>query len=212
MKGLTRKKLELLLERVKSHPSPKIKLEQYTIPSSLAATILWIAGFQHNDIQGRIVCDLGCGTGRLAIGAALMGAYRVVGIDIDREALEIAKKCSVELGVNEKICWILTDIQNLSMKKIDVVIQNPPFGVHPHLRGIDVIFLTKAISIAKEVVYSLHKAGEKNREFLERLIKERGGKVSERINLKFDITPTYKFHAKRHYVVDVDLYRIEIKR
>ncbi len=211
MKGLTRKKLELLLERVRPYPSPRIELEQYTIPSKLAATILWIAGFLHNDIGGKVVCDLGCGTGRLAIGAALMGAEKVIGVDIDFDALKIAFENAKRLGVDDVICWVRADVIHLNIE-VDVVIQNPPFGVHPHLRGTDVAFLLKAMDIAREVVYSLHKAGEKNREFLERLIKEKGGRVSERISLELDIPPTYKFHTKRHYVVEVDLYRIEVGR
>ena len=39
------------------------------------------------DIEGKTVCDLGCGTGVLAIGAALLGADRVKGVDSDPKAV-----------------------------------------------------------------------------------------------------------------------------
>ena len=208
---LTRRQLEIMLERVPPHPRPKLRYEQYTIPSGLAATILWIAEFRHGDIHGRTVADLGCGTGRLAIGALLVGAERAVGVDIDPEALAIARASSEELGVADAADWVLADVRSLGLSA-DVVIQNPPFGVHPWLRGIDVEFLLKAMEIASEVVYSLHKSNPESRRLLERLIKEHGGRVSEIVKLKFDIPPMFAFHMRRHHVIDVDLYRIELAR
>ena len=71
--------LELFLSQVAVNPSPKVNLEQYTISESIAATMLYLAAYTNNDIIGKKVLDLGCGTGRLALGAAFLGAERVVG-------------------------------------------------------------------------------------------------------------------------------------
>ncbi|RJS82103.1 RNA methyltransferase, partial [Candidatus Bathyarchaeota archaeon] len=61
-KRLVRKlDLEMLLSQVEPHPSPKPSLEQYTIPSDVAATILYVAAYMHNNIVGKTVLDLGCG-------------------------------------------------------------------------------------------------------------------------------------------------------
>jgi len=206
---MTRKSLEVMLERIEPHPSPRVDLEQYTIPSYLAATILWIAEFKHGDLLGRTVCDLGCGSGRLAIGSVIMGARRAIGVDIDPVALNTARSNARRLGVEGYVDWILADVRNIEISA-DVVIQNPPFGVQPTLRGIDSVFLVKALKIARDVVYSLHKAGRNNRAFLGKLIRENGGEVTEIVEMEFDIPPIYEFHLKKHYVIKVDLYRVKV--
>ena len=47
---------------------------------------------QNGDIEGRTVLDLGCGTGVLTIGAALGGAGFVIGVDVDTDAMDVAKE------------------------------------------------------------------------------------------------------------------------
>jgi len=70
--GLVRKlDLEKAISKIKPHPTPKAYLEQYTLPSETAAEILYIAAYTYNDIIDKTIADLGCGTGRLAIGSAL---------------------------------------------------------------------------------------------------------------------------------------------
>ncbi len=71
--------LELFLSKIAPQPSPQAHLEQYTISQSIAATMLYIAAYANNDIVGKTVLDLGCGTGRLALGASYLGAKDVVG-------------------------------------------------------------------------------------------------------------------------------------
>ena len=79
---LSKKQLEIILSKLKPIQNPKPSLEQYTIPSSLAAEILNLATLS-GDIEGKKVVDLGCGTGRLALGAMLLDAKEVVGVEID---------------------------------------------------------------------------------------------------------------------------------
>ncbi|MEW6505968.1 MAG: 50S ribosomal protein L11 methyltransferase, partial [Chloroflexota bacterium] len=99
-KRLARKlDLERLLSRVASHPSPNASLEQYTIPPDVAAAMLFLAAYVHGDVVGKSVLDLGCGTGRLALGAAFLGAEHVVGVDIDRTAIRVAVENSVRMGL-----------------------------------------------------------------------------------------------------------------
>jgi len=201
---IPRKKLEMLLEKLKEHPEPQVWLEQYTIPARVAANILYIACYVYRDIKGKIIYDLGCGTGRLAIGAAILGARRVVGVDIDAKALRIARINSVIADVVNKVEWILGDIEYLSGKS-DVVIQNPPFGVQK--RGADRKFIVKALDLGS-VIYSLHKSNEKSRMFIKNLVEEFGGRIDTVICLDLPLRPTFRFHRKRVHVVKVDLYRI----
>ena len=135
---IPRRELEILISKVPENPNPKVKLEQYTIPPEVASRMLYIACYVYRDIVGKRVLDLGCGTGRLAIGAAYLGAAEVVGIDIDREVVKIAKDAANGLEVGESIYWVTGDLYALR-GRYDTVIQNPPFGVQR--RRADRIFL-----------------------------------------------------------------------
>ncbi|HEV8361491.1 MAG TPA: 50S ribosomal protein L11 methyltransferase, partial [Candidatus Thermoplasmatota archaeon] len=63
----------MLLQKVPPHPAPKAELEQYQTPAPIAADLVYRA-LAAGDVAGKRVLDLGCGTGILAIGAALVGA------------------------------------------------------------------------------------------------------------------------------------------
>ena len=193
------------LESVPPHPRPAARLEQYTIPADLAADVLFLAAFTFDDIRGKRVLDLGCGTGRLAIGAALLGAREVLGVDVDPVAVEVAAEAARRLGVAERTLWAAADIEAV-VGRFDTAVQNPPFGVRR--RGADRPFLAKAIETCS-VVYSLHKAGEENRRFLTGLIGELGGRITHVIPMRLRLRATFPFHQQRFREVAVDLYRIE---
>ena len=84
--------LEKFLSQIIEHPDPKPNLEQYTTPVTIATNILFMIENSNTDIHKKTVLDLGCGTGRFAMGAYYLGARQVVGIDIDKAAIKIAKK------------------------------------------------------------------------------------------------------------------------
>ena len=83
------KHLEMTLQRMSGYHHPRAALEQYQTPAPLAARLLYHA-LMKGDIEGKTVFDLGCGTGVLAIGAALLGADCVKGVDSDPDAIEVA--------------------------------------------------------------------------------------------------------------------------
>ncbi len=197
--------LERMLQQVGSHPSPKASLEQYTIPVDVASEILFLAAYVHEDIAGKTVADLGCGTGRLAIGAILLGARLSVGVDIEKAAVRVAKDRAREFGLRERTDWVVGDI-NVLHPRFDTVLQNPPFGVQK--RHADRVFLIKALELGS-IVYSLHKGGESNSVFIKSLIERRGARVTSMHRMKLNIPRLFKFHSKLRYEVDVDLYRIE---
>jgi len=199
--------LEIMLERVKSFKDPILSLEQYKLPASVAADILWYINFRHKDISNKIVIDLGCGTGILSIGAALLNATYVIGIDIDKKAIKYAKEAAYELNVIDKVDFIVGDVRNIEIKG-DVVIQNPPFGVRR--RSADRIFIITGLKIAPKV-YSLHRGGEKVRRFMFKFINNINAKIDEIIPLKIKLPHTYQFHKKKFYEFEVDLYKITRK-
>jgi len=192
------------LQQIEPHPSPKAYLEQYTLPVDVAAELLFIAAYIHDDVISKTVVDLGCGTGILAIGAVILGAKKAVGIDVDRAAVKTAEENAEKLGAHDRVEWFTGDIESFT-GRFDTVLQNPPFGVQK--RGADRLFLLKALELAP-VVYSLHKSGESNRAFIKRFIEQHGGKVTGIFPMKLNIPRLFNFHTKRKYTVEVDLYRI----
>lgn len=207
-KRLVRKQhLERAIAEVMPHPKPKAYLEQYTIPSEIAAEILYLATYTYDDIADKAVMDLGCGTGRLAIGAVLLGAKEAFGIDIDPSAIKVAKDNAKKLAVKEKTNWIIGDV-NVLHGHFHTVLQNPPFGVQK--RSADRTFLEKSLELGQRI-YSLHKGGEHNREFIKRFIERRGGKVTGIFHMEMTIPKLFEFHTKKRRNIKVDLYRIEGK-
>jgi putative methylase len=224
-KRIVRKlELELFLSQIAPHPSPKPSLEQYTIPADVAATMLHIAAYSYGDIVGKTVLDLGCGTGRLALGAAFLGAKHVVGVDIDRDAVKVAFENSVRTNLKEKVQWITGDIDAIR-GNFDTVLQNPPFGVQK--RKADRRFLEKALESGK-VVYSLHKCHDEDKAFikklkaskanvasvtpspfLEKFIEGHGGKIKAVYAVIMTIPHMFSFHTKRKHEFVVNLFVIE---
>lgn len=211
IRAIDKKQLEILLSKLHTFQKANPTLEQYTIPSNLAAEIVNFAHL-NGDIEEKFVCDFGCGTGRLAIGAALMGARKVVAVDIDKSALKDAHenlsmvKTLTEIEDFPEVEFICADIKDFQIK-CDTVIQNPPFGIQqPHR---DRIFLQKAIECADRV-YSLHKDGyPKTVTFLTEFIENNGARVEHVKKFIFDLPYTFKFHKKPKYSYNVDLYVID---
>ncbi len=198
--------LEIELQSMDRIDEHDVSLEQYPTPPKIAAAILYAAQMEHRDIAGKTVCDLGCGDGIFAIGAALLGAKRTIGIDVQSKALKVSQKNSVALGTDDTTDWVLGDVSSFEVKgPIDTVVTNPPFGVKK--RGADLRFLRKAVSIAK-ITYSIHLAGEKNRAFLRNTIEDLGGEVTQVETFEFPIDRIYDFHKKPRHLIGVDLYRI----
>jgi putative methylase len=163
--------LELFLSQVEPHPSPQARLEQYTVSEVIAATVLYIATYTNDDIIGKTVLDLGCGTGRLALAASYLGAQHVVGVDIDKIAIKTATENSQKAGVKTNVQWIAGDI-NAITGSFDTVLQNPPFGVQK--RAADRKFLEKALEVGN-AVYSLHNHPHTDKQLIKRLKAASGG-------------------------------------
>jgi putative methylase len=199
--SLRLKHLEIILSQLSPHPNPNLQLEEYTIDSKSAKNLIYIAEFVHEDIYNKKVVDLGCGTGQLSIAAALFGASLVVGVDINKENISLARDNTKTVGVTVE--YVVGDIESLS-GHFDTTITNPPFGCWK--RGADVSFLKKAIEIS-DVVYSLHKRSAPNRKFLSRTITSLGGKLDEIHEMDMTIPHTFTFHRKKKHIVSGDLYR-----
>jgi len=197
---ISKKQLEIILERCAPFESPKAQFEQYVTPTPIAADLLNLAALK-GDIVGRSVFDLGCGTGRLGIGAALLGAGEVTGFDVDCEVLDAAQRNAEVL--DEEVSWRCQDVSEVD-ESCDTIIMNPPFGVKA--KGADRPFIKAALKAGK-VIYTMHKTT--TRDFIIEYIKRCGGAVTELAQVKFDLPHSYSFHKKRIKRIEVDIYRIE---
>lgn len=201
--------LAIVLSRLEAFYEPKVRAEQYISDSEVAAFALWQAALL-GDVKGRVIADLGCGTGLLGIGALLLGAKRVSFIDFDENALEKAKinlsKVESEGYSMGKGNFILKDIAQLRGAEaagMDVVIENPPFGTK--VRHNDVLFLEKALEMAP-IVYSFHKSETKG--FLERFAAKKNAKITHAWDFKFPLKASFSFHRRQIHRINVSCLRI----
>ena len=174
-----------ILSDVPEFENPKPELEQYTTPVDITIDI--IKKVNSKGLLSGKVADLGCGTGRLAIGAAILGA-NVTGFEIDQSALDIAINYANKNNLD--INWICGAVENIT-EEFDTVIMNPPFG--SQRPGADRIFIEKALEISSHI-WTIHIAETRN--FIEKLVDKRGGKIEIGYEFDFPITRSMPFHTK----------------
>jgi len=98
------------------------------------------------------------------------------------------------------------DIKDFN-KKIDLVIENPPFGVKK--RKADKPFLEKAMELAKKI-YSFHKIESKN--FIDKLSEENRFIVKDIFLFDFNLRKTMEFHKKKEHKVRVGCWILEKRK
>ena len=202
---MKQKELEIILQKVPTFEKPSPMLEQYLTPAKIAADIIFIA-YQFGDIEDKIVFDLGCGTGIFSIGAKIMGAKKVLGIDIDENCLKIARKYSKENKL--KITFIKKNIKDIKIK-CDTIFMNPPFGAQKSNKKADRKFIEKGFEIAN-VIYSLHLL--KTVSFIEKMVKSLNGEINFYKKYNFPIKYTFDFHEKKVINFEISLLRMLTKK
>ncbi len=199
---MKQKALAVFLSKLENFQQPLIKDEQYQTDSEIAADILWHA-FLQGDIQGKIIADFGCGNGVFGIGALYLGAKQVYFVDTDKKMIALAKKNYVDNALAHGV--FLTQDVTLFNAPVDVVFQNPPFGVQK--KGADRIFLEKAFQVSKKI-YSLHKIV--TRDFIDQFITQHGWRGSLIKVYDFPLKKILPHHKKKVYYTQVGLWRMEL--
>ncbi|AMG03424.1 50S ribosomal protein L11 methyltransferase [Vibrio mimicus] len=102
-------------------------------------TALCLEWLDNLDLSGKTVIDFGCGSGILAIAAIKLGAAKVIGIDIDPQALLASKDNAARNGVEDKIEVYLPKDQPEGLVA-DVVVANilagPLRELSPIIKGL----------------------------------------------------------------------------
>lgn len=197
--------LERALSVVAGFEEPSVQLEQYPTPADIAAHLVHLAGVQ-GDLD-QIVVDLGTGTGMLALGGALAGAPRVVGIDRDRRALECARENTRRVAPPTRPEWVCADATTppLAVEHATVVM-NPPFGAQRGNEHADKAFLETTADIAA-ISYSIHNAGSQS--FIEAFADDHGASLTHAFAVDLDLPRQFDFHTAQQRTIDAEAYRIE---
>ncbi|ATD07804.1 50S ribosomal protein L11 methyltransferase [Pseudoalteromonas piscicida] len=87
-----------------------------------AITALCLQWLEQQDLSGKTVVDFGCGSGILGIAAIKLGAERVIGIDIDPQALIASRDNAERNGVADKLEVYLPE--NQPQFSADIVVAN----------------------------------------------------------------------------------------
>ena len=204
----TKRALAQQLGVVAGFENPRAPLEQYRTPPELAAHLVHLADLR-GDVEGKTVLDLGCGTGMLALGAALRGPDRVVGVDVDPAPLGTARDNERKVASTTSVSWVRADATDLPISTDPAettVVMNPPFGAQSGNEHADRSFLETAAGVAR-VTYSIHNAGSQS--FVESFAADNGGDVTDSYRTEFELPRQFEFHDEETRVVDAEVYRIE---
>ena len=197
-------KREELVRRIQSvplPPHPVAPLEQVGTPAEAAADLL-TALDRHVGLRGRAVLDLGCGTGRLSVGAALLGADPVTGVDADAGLIPVARAAARSLGA--KVDFRVSDVGSWD-RAVDVVVMNPPFGAQR--RHADRPFWERAFSLARHSVGAFSSSA--SRTFIARVALDRGAHVVEVEPVPWDLPRTFPHHRAAKVRLAVDRWVID---
>ncbi|CAI2347367.1 unnamed protein product [Caenorhabditis sp. 36 PRJEB53466] len=211
---MSKKKTVWMLNELESFQNPKIKLEQYATSAELAVSMMQMID-DTVGIDGAKLVDIGCGCGMLMTSAAaLYEPEKVLGVDIDQEALATCSRNLATARVTEK-CE-LRQLDVLDPKAdwpcgfFDIAIINPPFGTKNNY-GIDKKFVEVGIQLVRPggSVFSLHKSTSRNY-ILKTAKKWLNVEADCCAEMRWELPATYKFH--KHNAVDIAVDLMHFKK
>ena len=188
------------IERVPPPEHPRADREQVVTPAEAVAELLFGA-LAAGDLEGRSVLDLGTGTGRLAIGAALLGAESVLGIDVDPAVLEVAQRAAADACASVE--FVPSDVAEWT-RRADVVVMNPPFGAQR--AHADRPFWEAAFRLADRGVYAFALAD--SRTFIAKRAVAANVHVLETRPIDWALPRTFPHHTRRRVELPVDLWAL----
>ena len=130
---------------------------------------------------------------------SLEGFAYVVGVELDVDAAYDAVSSPLYRQL-ASVDFIVADARRPPLRRLDCVVQNPPFGLRSR-RGLDREFIEAAASLSARVIVSLHHAGKGVLDFLKRLCLSLGYELRLADIVSFPLPQLYSDHWKRiHYI------------
>ena len=159
------------------------------------------------------ICDLGCGTGILAIGAALLGAETVRAVDCDPP--QSAPHGRMPACSSADVEFIVADIAGADANGLaerigpcDTVVMNPPFGAQKERACRPAVYRLLPLPSHRSRTASSMPAPP----LLWRAYIKGRGTIDGRISGSFPIKRSFAFHTKDVQEIDVEILRLSPDR
>lgn len=203
---MAKAELAAILDEGPGFPEPQPLLEQIRTPGLLAAQLT--QEMQWDGALDGDVLDLGCGTGVLSMACLLRGAKRAIGVDIDADALALARHWSERLRLANKFETIEGDVSKVDLPDVPTVIMNPPFGANHRNRNSDRVFMDRALEVAQDSIWLLQLT--RNEGFLNAYVREHRASIERVGRWDYPMPRTMDHHTRDVIHVDVGAYRIQV--
>ncbi len=115
--------------------------------------------------QNALICEVGVGSGCISVAILHeIKTARVIGLDLSRKALEIARRNAAAHQISERIELKFSDVFGvLKNEKFDIIVSNPPYvssldiaGLQPEVRGFEPLTAltdgADGLSIIKKII------------------------------------------------------------
>jgi len=220
---IKKKRLISIVQSMEGFSSPNVKLEQYVTDAISTVDFLYFIAVDNNDVVENIILDLGAGTGRLGLTSLLLGAKKVIAVEMDKLAIQVMKENAENLDLIPYIDIIQADISHMNEEQLHdlneslrlpscdtriVCVMNPPFGVQN--KKADRPFLLLAMKVS-DVIYSIHLSNPKTRSYFQRFVSSHGWEIKSIHSQKMIIEGNFSFHKKKRKEILTDVYKIEKK-
>jgi len=192
----------MALSEVPDFASPNEALEQYRTPPDLASKIAWRV-LREEGAEVSAVIDLGCGTGILCFAFVLAGSPYCVCLDVDRDALELARGYAREKNIDLHADFVVSDVKSIAIREgveRSLAVTNPPWGTRE--RGADSVFLERALRISRRLVGIFPFTYTADKSYLFRAIESSGWRVIWWERAKLPLKASLPHHRKRAHLTE----------
>lgn len=110
MQNFKFKKFVGFLSQVDEFEKPKVELEQYCTPADITAGLFEIIALNDGNIEGKVIGDFCCGTCMYSIAASYFDPAKIVGFELDTDAIEIGQANIEHYELGETVQIIHTDL------------------------------------------------------------------------------------------------------